>query len=39
LQSALPGSRLAVLAGHKHVAMDTGPDLFAATALDFLART
>jgi len=38
LQSALAGSKLAVLAGHKHVAMDTGAELFAATVLDFFAR-
>jgi pimeloyl-ACP methyl ester carboxylesterase/alkylhydroperoxidase/carboxymuconolactone decarboxylase family protein YurZ len=39
LQSALAGSKLALLAGHKHVAMDTGPELFAATVLDFFARS
>lgn len=38
LQSALAGSKLAVLAGHKHVAMDTGTDLFTVTVLDFFAR-
>jgi len=38
LQSALAGSKVAVLAGHKHVVMDTGPELFAATVLDFFAR-
>jgi pimeloyl-ACP methyl ester carboxylesterase len=38
LQSALAGSKLAVLAGHKHVAMDTGTDVFTATVLDFFAR-
>jgi pimeloyl-ACP methyl ester carboxylesterase/alkylhydroperoxidase/carboxymuconolactone decarboxylase family protein YurZ len=39
LQAALAGSKLAVLAGHKHVAMDTGTDLFTATVLDFFARS
>lgn len=38
LQSALAGSRLAVLAGHGHIAIDAGPDLFAATVIDFLRK-
>jgi pimeloyl-ACP methyl ester carboxylesterase len=38
LQRSLAGSRLAVLAGHKHTAIDAAPELFAATVLDFLKR-
>ena len=36
LHSSLAGSKLSVLAGEKHGAIDSAPDLFAATALDFL---
>lgn len=38
LQRSLAGSRLAVLAGQKHTAIDAAPELFAATVLDFLKR-
>jgi pimeloyl-ACP methyl ester carboxylesterase/alkylhydroperoxidase/carboxymuconolactone decarboxylase family protein YurZ len=38
LHSSLAGSKLAVLAGEKHGAIDSAPDLFAATVLDFLRR-
>jgi pimeloyl-ACP methyl ester carboxylesterase/alkylhydroperoxidase/carboxymuconolactone decarboxylase family protein YurZ len=36
LHSSLAGSKLSVLAGEKHGAIDSAPDLFAATVLDFL---
>ena len=38
LKAGLPGSQVAVLAGHQHVAINTGPELFAATVHDFLRR-
>lgn len=38
LHRSLTGAKLAVLAGQKHTAIDAAPELFAATALDFLAR-
>jgi pimeloyl-ACP methyl ester carboxylesterase len=38
LNASLPGSKLAVLAGQKHGAIDAAPELFAATVMDFLAR-
>ena len=38
LQRSLAGSKLAVLAGQKHTAIDAAPELFAATVLDFLKR-
>jgi pimeloyl-ACP methyl ester carboxylesterase len=38
LQRSLAGAKLAVLAGHKHTAIDMAPELFAATVLDFLRR-
>jgi pimeloyl-ACP methyl ester carboxylesterase len=33
---AIPGGRLAVLEGQQHIAMDTAPELFATTVVDFL---
>ncbi|MCB8983880.1 MAG: alpha/beta hydrolase [Ardenticatenaceae bacterium] len=36
LDSALPNSRITVLPGQQHIAMDTNPDLFAAETLQFL---
>ena len=39
LQASLPGSKLSVLAGQGHGAIDGAPALFAATVLDFLDRT
>lgn len=38
LRASLPGSKLAVLAGQRHGAIDAAPDLFTATVLDFLSR-
>jgi pimeloyl-ACP methyl ester carboxylesterase/alkylhydroperoxidase/carboxymuconolactone decarboxylase family protein YurZ len=38
LHASLAGSKLAVLAGHKHGAIDAAPQLFAATVVDFLNR-
>jgi pimeloyl-ACP methyl ester carboxylesterase len=38
LNGSLAGSKLAVLAGQKHAAIDAAPELFAATVLDFLKR-
>lgn len=37
--SALPGSRKVTLAGQQHNAMDTAPELFVRTVMDFLRRT
>jgi pimeloyl-ACP methyl ester carboxylesterase len=34
--AAIPGSRVVRLEGQQHVAMDSAPELFAATVLDFL---
>ena len=39
LQAALPDSRIAVMPGQRHAAMDTGTDLFLAEVLSFLAPT
>lgn len=36
LQAALPDSRIAVMPGQRHAAMDTGTDLFLAETLTFL---
>ena len=36
LHAALPASRVAVLPGQQHVAMDTAPELFLREVLDFL---
>jgi pimeloyl-ACP methyl ester carboxylesterase len=36
LAEALPDSRVAILPGQRHIAMDTGPDLFAREVLRFL---
>lgn len=36
LAAALPDARTVTMSGHGHVAMTTGPDLFAAAVLDFL---
>ena len=36
LQEALAGARLAVMPGQRHVAMDTGTELFLAEVLSFL---
>lgn len=38
LRASLPGSKLSVLAGQRHGAIDSAPELFAVTALDFLSR-
>jgi pimeloyl-ACP methyl ester carboxylesterase len=37
--AALPDCRLAVMPGQRHVAMDTGPDVFMAEVLSFLEAT
>jgi len=39
LHTSLAGSKLSVLAGERHGAIDTAPELFAATVLDFLRRS
>lgn len=36
LLAALPNSRIAVMPGQRHAAMDTGPDLFTTEVLNFL---
>lgn len=36
LESALPASRVAILPGQQHIAMDTAPDLFVREVLAFL---
>lgn len=36
VQSAVPNARLDVLPGQQHVAIDTAPDLFSRTVIDFL---
>lgn len=36
LAAALPASRLVILPGQQHIAMDTAPDLFASAVLEFL---
>jgi pimeloyl-ACP methyl ester carboxylesterase len=36
LEGALPDSRVVVMPGQQHIAMDTNPDLFLAEVLDFL---
>lgn len=36
IASALPNSRIAILPGQRHIAMDTNPDLFLKEVLDFL---
>jgi pimeloyl-ACP methyl ester carboxylesterase len=36
LHGALPNSRIAILAGQRHAAMDTAPELFVREALAFL---
>jgi pimeloyl-ACP methyl ester carboxylesterase len=36
LQAALPDSRIAVMPGQRHAAMDTGTDLFLTETLTFL---
>jgi pimeloyl-ACP methyl ester carboxylesterase len=38
LHASLAGSKLSVLAGERHGAIDSAPELFAATVLDFLRR-
>ena len=38
LHSSLAGSKLSILAGERHGAIDSAPDLFASTVLDFLRR-
>jgi pimeloyl-ACP methyl ester carboxylesterase len=36
VDSALPGSRVVILPGQRHIAMDTNPELFASEVLRFL---
>jgi pimeloyl-ACP methyl ester carboxylesterase len=36
VQSALPNARIEVLPGQQHVAIDSAPDLFASTVIEFL---
>lgn len=36
VESALPNSRLALLPGQRHAAMDTGPEIFTAEVIQFL---
>jgi pimeloyl-ACP methyl ester carboxylesterase len=36
VHAALPGSRIAVLPGQQHIAMDTAPDLFTGEVIRFL---
>ncbi|MDQ3444533.1 MAG: hypothetical protein M3490_13120 [Chloroflexota bacterium] len=36
LHSMLPNSRIAALPGQQHMAMNTDPDLFTRTVLEFL---
>jgi pimeloyl-ACP methyl ester carboxylesterase len=38
LQMALPNSRVVVLTGQRHVAMNTAPDLFAREVTSFLLK-
>jgi pimeloyl-ACP methyl ester carboxylesterase len=38
LNAALPNSRIVVLPGQQHIAIDTAPDLFAREVLTFLAE-
>ncbi len=39
LKAALPNSRIVVLPGQRHIAMDTAPDLFAREVVAFLIET
>jgi pimeloyl-ACP methyl ester carboxylesterase len=38
VNGALPNSRIVVLPGQQHIAMDTAPDLFVREVLAFLAK-
>jgi pimeloyl-ACP methyl ester carboxylesterase len=38
VNGALPNSRIVVLPGQQHIAMDTAPDLFVREVLEFLAK-